>query len=142
MDHSKSPEEVLIIPCSGIGKVHGLVGREATYSALEILPGQAETVCLALLVTGDQATRQKVQQHPSITVDGCPKLCAQKNVELAGGEVALSVKVYETMKRHRGEKFGTVTALSEQGLAVADEIGQTIAAAARDILESEEGCHD
>lgn len=141
MDHTKSLEEVLIIPCSGIGKVHGLVGREATYSALELLPGQAETVCLALLVTGDPETREKVRAHRSITVDGCPKLCAQKNVELAGGQVALGVKVYETMKRHRGENFGTVTTLSTQGLAMAAEIGGTIAAAARDILESKEADH-
>ncbi len=141
MDHSGNADEVLVIPCSGIGKVHGLVGREATYSALELLPGRAETVCLALLVTGDPETREKVRAHRSITVDGCPKLCARKNVELAGGEVALSVKVYETMKRHRGEKFGTVTALSEQGLAMADEIGGAIAAAASDILASKEDCH-
>ncbi|MGC8643412.1 MAG: putative zinc-binding protein [Isosphaeraceae bacterium] len=141
MDHSQGPDEVLIIPCSGIGKVHGLVGREATYSALELLPGQAETVCLALLVTGDPATRQEVREHPSITVDGCPKLCAQKNVELAGGKVALGVRVYETMKRHRGENFGTVTTLSTQGLAMADEIGGSIAAAARGILEGKEGHH-
>ena len=141
MDHFQNPEQVLIIPCSGIGKVHGLVSREATYSAIEHLPGQSGTVCLALLVTGDPETRQKVQQRPSIAVDGCPKQCAQKNVELAGGKVALAVRVYETMKRHRGENFGTATALSQQGLAMADEIGGSIAAAARDILVLAEGHH-
>ena len=78
MDHPKNPEGVLVIPCSGIGKVHGLVGREATYSALELLPSRAETVCLALLVTGDPETQRKVQARPSITVDGCPKLCARR----------------------------------------------------------------
>ena len=138
---SHSLDEVLIIPCSGIGKVHGLVSREAAYSALELLPDQAETVCLALMVTGDPDPRGKVREHKSITVDGCPKLCAQKNVELAGGNVALGVRVYETMKRHRGEDFGTVTSLSKEGLAMADEIGGTIAAAARDILEGKEGHH-
>ena len=65
----------------------------------------------------------------------------QKNVELAGGKVALGVRVYETMKRHRGENFGTVTTLSTQGLAMADEIGGMIAAAARDILASKEARH-
>jgi len=135
------PEQVLVIPCSGIGKVHGLVSREATYSALEALPGQTETVCLALLVTGDPEIRQKVREHPSITVDGCPKLCAQKNVELAGGTIVQAVRVYDTLKKHRGVNFGTVTTLSEQGLSVADEIGGTIATAARDILASREGHH-
>ncbi len=141
MEHPDKCPKVLVIPCSGIGKVHGLMGREATYRALELLPGQAETMCLARLVTGDPETREKVRAHRSITVDGCPKLCAQKNVELAGGQVALSVRVYATMKHHRGENFGTATALSEQGLAMADEIGGSIAAAAREILASKEGRH-
>ena len=69
------PEQVLVIPCSGIGKVQGLISREAIYSALSAagsdrhgLPGS--------LVTGDPETRERVQRHPCITVDGCPKLCA------------------------------------------------------------------
>ena len=76
MSDPSHPEQVLVIPCSGIGKVHGLVSREATYSALEALPGQTDTVCLALLVQGDPETRERVRRLPSITVDGCPKLCA------------------------------------------------------------------
>jgi uncharacterized metal-binding protein len=120
-------EKVLVIPCSGIGKVHGLISREATYRATDaLLPGQAETVCLALLVMGDEETRHKVQNTPCITVDGCPKLCAFKNVELSGGKLAESLRVYDVLKRHRGGDFGTPTALSEEGWAVVDEIGGEI----------------
>ena len=83
--------------------MHGLISREAVYQVTDrLLPGQADTVCLALLVTGDPETRQKVQQTPCITLDGCPKLCAQKNVELSGGKVAKGIRVYDTLKRHRG----------------------------------------
>ena len=78
MDGDTAPPQVLVIPCSGIGKVHGLMSREATYSAMEALPGQSDTVCLALLVKGDPETRERVRKLPSITVDGCPKLCARK----------------------------------------------------------------
>ena len=31
MDNSVQTQEVLVIPCSGIGKVHGLISREAVY---------------------------------------------------------------------------------------------------------------
>ena len=42
---------VLVIPCSGIGKVHGLMSREATYPVTdELAPRLTETMCLALLV--------------------------------------------------------------------------------------------
>jgi uncharacterized metal-binding protein len=127
MDNSGRSEQFLVIPCSGIGKVHGLISREVAYRVADAgLPDRADTVCLALLVAADPETRRKVQQAPCITVDGCPKLCAHKNVELAGGNVAKSVRVYDTMKRHRGGNFGSPTALSEEGWGVVDEIAAEI----------------
>jgi len=120
-------EQLLVIPCSGIGKVQGLISREAAYQVTDVLlPGQADTVCLALLVTGEAETKHKVQHTPCITVDGCPKLCAQKNVELSGGRIAKGVRVFDALKRHRGGDFGTATALSDEGWAVVDDIAGEI----------------
>ena len=128
MQDTACPNQVLLIPCSGIGKVHGLISREAVYKATDTLgPDQADTVCLALLVTGDPETRQKVQQQFCITLDGCPKLCAQKNVELSGGKVGQAVRVYDTLKRHRGGQFGSPTALTEEGWSVVDELAAEVA---------------
>jgi len=132
MENATHPEQVLLIPCSGIGKVHGLISRESVYKAADTLgQDQADTVCLALLVTGDPETRQKVQEQPCITLDGCPKLCAQKNVELSGGKVGQAVRVYDTLKRHRGGKFGSPTALTEEGWGVVDEIAAEVAQTVR-----------
>jgi uncharacterized metal-binding protein len=125
-------ENVLVIPCSGVGKVHGLISREAVYHVTDnLLPGQTDTVCLALLVTGDAAAKQKVEQTPCITLDGCPKLCAFKNVELAGGKIAKGIRVYDVMKRHRGENFGSPTALSEAGWTVVKELATEVAQVAK-----------
>lgn len=135
MSSVRPQSPVLVVPCSGIGKVQGLISRESVYQVTDLLlPGAADTVCLALLVTGDAATRAKVQRQPCITVDGCPKLCAKKNVELSGGTVTLGVRVYDTLKRHRGAQFGSATALSEAGWAAADEIAGEIAAQAKQLL--------
>ena len=132
MDNNDQTQEVLVVPCSGVGKVHGLISREAVYHVTDaLLPGQADTVCLALLVTGDAETKQKVQQTPCITLDGCPKLCAFKNVELSGGNIAKGIRVYDVMKRHRGAHFGTATALSEEGWAVVEELAAEVAQAAK-----------
>ena len=104
-DNGHKPE-VLVIPCSGVGKVHGLISREAVFHVTDtVLPEKADTVCLALLVTGDAETRRKVQDRPCVTLDGCPKLCALKNVELSGGKVAKGIRVYDVMKRHSGCEF-------------------------------------
>lgn len=135
MASSSASEQVLIIPCSGVGKVHGLISREAVYRVTDaFMPSQADTVCLALLVTGDAETREKVQQHPCITVDGCPKLCARKNVELSGGEVALGIRVYDTLKRHRGAKFGSPTTLSDEGWVAVEEIAAEITQTAHQVV--------
>jgi uncharacterized metal-binding protein len=126
---------VLVIPCSGVGKVHGLMSREAVYAVTDkLMPGQSDTVCLALLVSGDPDTRGKVQKHPCITVDGCPKLCAKKNVELSGGNVALGVRVYDTLKLHRGGQFGSPTTLSDEGWGAVNEIAAEIARTARQLI--------
>ena len=132
MDSDSQTPDVLVVPCSGVGKVHGLISREAVYHVTDdLLPGQADTVCLALLVTGDAETKQKVQQTPCITLDGCPKLCAMKNVELSGGKIAKGIRVYDVMKRHRGANFGTATALSEEGWTVVEELAAEVAQVAK-----------
>jgi uncharacterized metal-binding protein len=127
-----SQNKLLVVPCSGVGKVHGLISREAAYHVADkLLPGQADTVCLALLVTGDAETKLKVQQTPCITLDGCPKLCAMKNVELSGGKVAKGIRVYDAMKRHRGANFGTATTLSDEGWTVVEELAAEVAEATK-----------
>lgn len=136
-NQSSQEQQVLVVPCSGIGKVQGLISRESVYLVTDnLMPGQADTVCLALLVTGDVDTRDKVQSHPCITVDGCPKLCAKKNVELSGGKVALGVRVYDTLKRHRGAQFGSPTTLTDEGWTAAGEIAAEVAQTARQLIDA------
>ena len=131
--------KLLVIPCSGVGKVHGLISREAVYRVTdEELPGQADTVCLARLVAGDAESQQKVQSTPCVTLDGCPKLCAFKNVELSGGKVSHQIRVYDLMKRYRGANFGTATALSESGWRVVEELAAEVAATAKPMARPKE----
>jgi uncharacterized metal-binding protein len=125
---------VLVVPCSGVGKVQGLISREAVYQVTDkLLPGQSDTVCLALLVTGDAETREKVRDLPCVTVDGCPKLCAQKNVELSGGTVVQGFRVYDSLKRHRGLQFGSPTTLNEHGWTAVNDLAAEIAHAAQQL---------
>ena len=132
MEKKNQMKKLLLIPCSGIGKVHGLISREAVYHVTDnVLPGQTDTACLALLVTGDAETQHKVQETPCVTLDGCPKLCAFKNVELSGGKIAKSIRVYDVMKRHRGEDFGTATALSKAGWTAVEELAAEAAQVAK-----------
>ncbi|MHB1135047.1 MAG: putative zinc-binding protein [Chloroflexota bacterium] len=129
---SEASGKVLIIPCSGIGKVYGLMSREAAFEAVRRLDGAAQTLCLALLVPGDEEAVAAVRAQPCVTVDGCPKLCARTNVELAGGRVGHGERVVDAFKSHKGADPGTATELSEKGWAIADEIaGRLVDAADR-----------
>jgi len=115
--------KTIVMPCSGIGKVHGLIAREATYAVTdELAPAGFETLCLALLVSGDEEARARVREAECIAIDGCPKLCAAKNVEMAGGKVIKSIRVVDAFKDRRGAEPGTPTKLADDGWAIVREI--------------------
>ena len=120
-------ETVLVLPCSGVGKVHGLLSREAAYLAVdELAPERLDVVCLALLVRGDEETLAKVQAFPCVTIDGCGKACAQKNVELAGGSVVAALQVARALSKHRGAQPGSGSDLTDEGWQIAREIAEAV----------------
>ena len=78
-------KKVIVIPCSGIGKPIGTVSRETAYEVIENLAiDKTQTVCLAALTSGDEETIKKVKDNYVITLDGCARRCAQKNVKQYG----------------------------------------------------------
>ena len=121
-------EKVIVIPCSGIGKALGSVSREATYELVENLrKGIAKTICLALLVSGDEESIQLVQDNKCIVVDGCPMQCAEKNVRLAGGNLVVSFRVIDSLKENRNLKPIQVTFLDQDGRQLARVVANQIA---------------
>ena len=130
--------KVKVIPCSGIGKVFGLMAREAALKITnESKPNETETVCLAHIVTGDEEAKGRIEGHSCITIDGCPMLCAAKSVELAGGIVKAQYRTVDEMKNHRGVNAGTATALTEDGWKVLDELCDKICVNVDEILREE-----
>ena len=139
MKNELTERTVLVIPCSGIGKVHGLIGREATYLVTdELAADRTNTLCLALLVKGDAEAVDAVQTHACITIDGCAKACAQKNVEMSGGRVAKAIQVAEAFRNYRGAKPGNATALTEEGWTITKDIAGAVACEAARVGEQVE----
>jgi uncharacterized metal-binding protein len=139
MDNQENEKPVLVIPCSGIGKVHGLISREAAYLVIdEIAPAQTDTLCLGLLVKRDVEAVAAIKSRPCITIDGCPKLCAEKNVHMAGGQTVRSVQVADAFKKYHGAKPGTASDLTEDGWTIVREVAQTVADAAAELLDRKE----
>jgi len=130
--------KVKVIPCSGIGKVYGLMAREAALKVTnELKPGETETVCLAHIVTGDAEAKEKIEGVSCITIDGCPMLCAAKSVAHEGGVVKAQYRTVDEMKKHRGIDPGTATALSEDGWKIIDELCEKICVNVDEIIKEE-----
>jgi len=127
---------ILVIPCSGIGKVFGTISREATYWVVEDLrEGKADTLCLSLLVMGDDDTRRLVKTHRCIAVDGCPAECARKNIELSGGQLAANFRAVDLLREHKDLKTQNVTFLDENGKKLAGFLAERIALKIDDLMK-------
>ncbi|MEW5960648.1 MAG: putative zinc-binding protein [Chloroflexota bacterium] len=130
---------VVVVPCSGIGKTYGTVGREAAYELVETLrPDNSEVVALSLLVLGDADTRARVQAAPAITVDGCKLACASKMVTESGGRVAYEANVLDTFRRHRQLKPKGIAELNPEGQELACKMAGELAEATDRILSEGE----
>lgn len=130
---------VLIIPCSGIGKAFGSVGREATYEVLEELrPGVTGTVCLSRLTLGEETALARVREQPVITIDGCPKACAQVNVEQAGATPAAALRVYDTYRVHKECRAESVVEIGAGGRALAGYLAAEVVAHVDALTREEE----
>lgn len=124
---SRHAQKVVVLACSGIGKVYGALARETTYELMDrVRPGVVVTACLPLLVIEDPETKRLVTGNPVITIDGCAKNCAQKCVEAQGVTPAETLQAINFYKAHKDLKPG--------GIAELDENGRRLAAVAADEL--------
>jgi uncharacterized metal-binding protein len=127
--------EVVVIPCSGIGKSLGTVGRVATYEVTDTLrPKETRTVCLALLTAGDSDALKLVKENPCIAVDGCPAQCSRKNIEASEGNLVYSITVTDVLRRNRTLKPEGVIELNDQGNKLAEIIAEDVADKVDEIL--------
>ncbi len=132
---------VVVVPCSGIGKTFGSVSREAAYALVEDLrPETTRLAALALLVMGDEDSREAVRCQPTVTIDGCKLGCAAKMVRECGGEVGEEIAVLDVYRRYRQYKPQGISELNKGGLHLAQALAEE-AAQAVDRLAAGEGTH-
>ncbi len=115
--------KVVVLPCSGIGKAYGEIGRQAVYELLKDLRrNEATTLCLARLVIDDPEAKALVNDNIVITMDGCTQDCARKCVESTGKKVDSSLRVIEAFKNNRGLKPEGILDLGEPGFKLAHNL--------------------
>ncbi len=124
--------KVGIISCNGEDCSGGNVSRAATLRVLHNLrPGETVTICLPLFLAGDENERGFAKVFPTITVDGCNKLCAAKGTARYSSEPAAKVNVEDYMtspcadgseKWHIGESSTTVEKLANDIAVLVDRL--------------------
>jgi uncharacterized metal-binding protein len=134
------PTQVVIVPCSGIGKTYGSVSREAAFELVEDLrSGQAQMVALSLLVLGDEDSRSAVKASPAITIDGCKLACATKMVQESGGTVAQDFAVLDVYRRYKQFKPHGIAELNQGGLDLAHALAEEAARVVDKVVGGENG---
>jgi len=130
---------ILILPCSGIGKSFGSIARDATFRVCdELRPGKADTLCLSLLVMGDDEARNRVASSKCITIDGCPLACSRNNVDRSGGRIAAEFRVMDLLRENRSLKPRAVTFLDEDGEKLSKLLADKVAAKVDELMEEAE----
>lgn len=124
-------KKVVVLACSGIGKVYGALARETTYELMDrVRPGVVVTTCLPLLVVEDPEALQLISDNPVMTIDGCPKSCAQKSVQAHGVKAAKTYQAINFYKAHKELKPDGIAELDANGLQLAavsaDELAHVV----------------
>jgi uncharacterized metal-binding protein len=120
-------KKVVVLPCSGIGKAFGEIGRQAVYELVEDLrPDDVATTCLGRLMVDDPEAKALVQDKIVITIDGCTQDCARKTVESSGKKVGSALRVIEALKKNRDLKPDGILELGEPGFKLAHILAQRL----------------
>lgn len=90
--------KVGIVSCSGEDCHGGCVSRAATLAVLHRLrAADTVTICLPLFLAGSGAEREFAKHFPTITVDGCGKMCAAKGTTKYSSEPAVKINIEDYM---------------------------------------------
>lgn len=103
-----------VVSCSGEDCLGGTISRLATRKMLdEVRPDGTVTICLPLYLAGGEEERGFAEEYPTISVDGCSKLCAKRATEKYSGKVSAAIDVSDII----GKEAAEAGALSTRELA-------------------------
>lgn len=131
--------KVGVISCSGEKIPGGTLCRYACRKVLdELRPHTTVTICLPLFVAGGVEERTFASKYPTITVDGCDKMCAAKATEALSGKPTRSILIPEVLAQHN---IAVPEKLRDFGPAEAPAVAAvaaTVANAVDEILDEED----
>lgn len=130
-----SEKKVGIISCSGEERVEGTISRAATRLVLgELRPNETVTICLPLFLAGGREEREFARDYPTITVDGCKKVCAKVATERYSGKTASSIVVTDLTNNWKCPRLSSRRKLNEETLTITRKVADRIAEEVDEVL--------
>jgi len=115
-----------VVACSGEEIPEGTVSRVAVWKAFGILmSSKIVTTCLPLFLAGQQQEREFVWTHPTVTIEGCEKKCAERALRIFGGNPRATFVVTD-IEKETGLTPKSRVYLGEKGEKLADIIAEKI----------------
>jgi uncharacterized metal-binding protein len=128
-------KKVGIISCSGEECVEGTISRVATRLVLgKLRPDETVTICLPLFLAGGREEREFARDYPTITVDGCDKMCAKIATERYSGKPASSLVITDMLKGWHCPKLNSRRKLSDETLSVTAKVAERVAEEVDEVL--------
>jgi len=121
--------KVGILSCSGEECLGGTISRLATRKVLEELKFiDTVTLCLPLYLAGGEEERTFAKVFPTISVDGCAKLCAKRSTEKYSGKINGSLDVSKIIGNENAlnTKIVRNQDLTDEHLQMADKVASEI----------------
>ncbi len=114
--------KVGVVSCSGECCSLGTLSRIATRLTLEEKYDQTVTICLPLFLAGETTEHSFAKEHPTISVDGCGKLCAMKAITKYSKKPTESVNVEEMLKQWGAKIPEDRRILNSEGMKIANRL--------------------
>jgi uncharacterized metal-binding protein len=121
--------KVGVLSCSGEECLGGTIARLATRKVLEELKFVGTvTLCLPLYLAGGEEERNFAKVFPTISVDGCDKLCAKRSTEKYSGKVNGTIDVSKIIGTENAldTKIVRNKDLKEEHLQMVEEVASEI----------------
>ena len=133
-------EKVYIIPCSGIGKVFGSIGRETAYIVVnELAKGKSALECLPLIVKGKKEVIDRLKLNKVIAIDGCPLKCSYNNLIENIGKVDAQFMTTDIVKENRDLRpESSIIPVGEQTKNLSTKLAEKVAQKVDDLLKQKE----
>jgi len=123
-----------VVACSGEEIPEGTVSRVSIWKAFgKLMSSKIVTTCLPLFLAGQQQEREFVWTHPTVTIEGCEKRCAERALRMFGGNPKATFVVTD-IEKETGLTPKSRVYLGEKGEKLADIIAEKITSEVEKIL--------